>query len=85
MTGVQTCALPISYLESEGKIYSLSDDELAKLWFPYLKKMFPEFDATQVLERHTFRFKAAQHIVDTDYESKIPAYQSLASSSSDSE
>ena len=64
-----------AYLEPEGKIYSLSDDELAKLWFPYLKKMFPEFDATQVLERHTFRFKAAQHIVDTDYESKIPAYQ----------
>ena len=64
-----------AYLEPEGKTYSLTDDELAKLWFPYLKKMFPEFDAAQVLERHTFRFRAAQHIVDTDYESKIPAYQ----------
>ncbi len=64
-----------AYLAPEGKTFALADDELAKLWFAYLKKMFPAFDSAQVLERHTFRFKAAQHIVDTAYESKIPEYQ----------
>ena len=37
--------------------------------------MFPHFDATRVTEKFIFRFRAAQHIVDTDYEAKIPAYQ----------
>jgi hypothetical protein len=37
--------------------------------------MFPEFDAARIGERHVFRFRAAQHIVGTDYEEKIPAYQ----------
>ena len=26
-------------------------------------------------EKHIFRFRAAQHIVDTDYERKIPGYK----------
>ena len=49
----------------KGKAFSLPDGELAGLWFGYLKKMFPEFDAARVNERHLFRFRAAQHIVDT--------------------
>ena len=64
-----------AYLSPEGKIFNLSDDELAKLWFDYLKKMFPAFDSAQVYERHTFRFRAAQHIVDTDYAAKIPDFK----------
>ena len=64
-----------AYLPPDGKLFSLPDDELAKLWFGYLPKMFPDFDAARVAERHIFRFRAAQHIVDTDYEAKIPAYQ----------
>jgi protoporphyrinogen oxidase len=64
-----------AYLAPEGKVFSLPDDDLAKLWFGYLPKMFPEFDAARVGERHIFRFRAAQHIVDTDYESKIPDYR----------
>ncbi len=64
-----------AYLAPDGKVFSLSDDDLAKLWFGYLKKMFPAFDAAQIGERHIFRFRAAQHIVDTSYEAKIPDYQ----------
>jgi protoporphyrinogen oxidase len=64
-----------AYLPPDGKTFSLTDDELAKLWFGYLPKMFPEFDAARIGERHVFRFRAAQHIVGTDYEEKIPAYQ----------
>jgi protoporphyrinogen oxidase len=64
-----------AYLAPDGKVFSLPDDELAKLWFAYLEKMFPAFDAAQVSERHIFRFRAAQHIVDTGYEEKIPDYK----------
>jgi len=64
-----------AYLAPEGKTFSLADGDLARLWFDYLQKMFPAFDAARVNEQHVFRFRAAQHIVDTEYEAKIPAYQ----------
>jgi protoporphyrinogen oxidase len=64
-----------AYLPEDGKMFLLPDGELARLWFGYLKKMFPEFDAGRVPEQHLFRFRAAQHIVDTEYEEKIPDYR----------
>jgi len=64
-----------AYLPPEGKTFSLPDDELAKLWFGYLKKMFPEFEGGLLNEQHIFRFRAAQHIVDTHYAEKIPDYR----------
>jgi len=64
-----------AYLPPDGKVFSLPDDELAKLWFGYLPKLFPGFDAQRVDERHVFSFRAAQHIADTHYEEKIPDYR----------
>jgi protoporphyrinogen oxidase len=64
-----------AYLAPDGKVFSLPDDELAGLWLGYLKKIFPAFDAGRIHERHIFRFRAAQHIVDTSYEARIPEYQ----------
>jgi protoporphyrinogen oxidase len=64
-----------AYLAPDGKLFSLPDDELAALWLGYLKKMFPAFEAARITERHIFRFRAAQHIVDTDYEARIPDYK----------
>ena len=64
-----------AYLAPEGKTFSLPEAGLTRLWFDYLKKMFPAFDESRVDERHVFRFAAAQHIVDTAYEAKIPDYQ----------
>jgi protoporphyrinogen oxidase len=64
-----------AYLAPDGKIFSLPDEDLAKLWFDYLLKMFPAFDPNGVEEKFIFRFRAAQHIVDTSYEEKIPDYR----------
>lgn len=64
-----------AYLAPDTNVFNLSDAELTKLWFDYLPKLFPQFDATRVEEKFVFRFRAAQHIVDTGYEEKIPAYQ----------
>jgi protoporphyrinogen oxidase len=63
-----------AYLAADSKTFALPDDELAKLWFDYLPKMFPQFDRKRVEEKFIFRFRAAQHIVDTAYE-EIPAYE----------
>ena len=64
-----------AYLAPDGKTFALSDDELAKQWFAYLPKMFPHFDAKRVEEKFVFRFRSAQHIVDTAYEEKIPDFK----------
>jgi protoporphyrinogen oxidase len=62
-----------TYLPQNSAVLREEESALASRWFAYLKKMFPEFDARQVEAQHLFRFNAAQHIVDTEYESKIPA------------
>ena len=64
-----------AYLDAEGSRFSLADPELTKLWFDYLKKMYPAFEAGKVEEKFIFRLRNAQHIVDTDYEPRIPSYQ----------
>jgi protoporphyrinogen oxidase len=64
-----------AYLPPEGKVFSLSDTELAQRWFDYLPKMFPQFDAGRVGEKFVFRFRAAQQIVDTNYEEKMPGHK----------
>ena len=64
-----------AYLAPDGKTFALADDELAQKWFDYLPKMFPHFDAKRVTEKFIFRFRAAQHIVDTAYEEKIPGFK----------
>jgi glycosyltransferase involved in cell wall biosynthesis len=56
-------------------INSLSDGALAPLWWNCLKEMLPDFEPARVSERHVFRFKAAQHIVDTRHQGKIPDYR----------
>jgi protoporphyrinogen oxidase len=64
-----------AYLDPDGKKYNLPEAELTELWFAYLRKMFPHFDPKLVEEKFLFRFRAAQHIVDTDYESKIAGHK----------
>lgn len=64
-----------AYLDPDGEVFGLPDAELKARWFAYLKKMFPEFETGRPGEQHVFRFRAAQHIVDTQYASKIPDYR----------
>jgi hypothetical protein len=64
-----------AYLSTEESRFNQSDGDLSEQWFKYLPKLFPQFDPAMVSEEHIFRFPAAQHVVDTEYESKIPTYQ----------
>jgi protoporphyrinogen oxidase len=63
------------YAPEDSPIFTESEESLAGRWFGYVTKMFPRFDPAHVSERHVFRFKAAQHVVDADYEAKIPDHR----------
>ena len=64
-----------AYLQVDEPRFRMTDDELSRLWLGYLPKLFPAFDPARISEKFIFRFRAAQHIVDTDYEKKIPDYK----------
>lgn len=64
-----------AYLPLEDPRYGLTDDALSRLWLEYLPRLYPQFDAARISEKRIFRFRAAQHVVDTRYEEKIPAYR----------
>ena len=63
------------YHPPESPIFAKDDRELAKEWFDYLRTIYPHFDPARVSEQHVFKLKGAQHVVDTDYEEKIPDYR----------
>jgi protoporphyrinogen oxidase len=64
-----------AYLPHEHKYFKSENTVIEKDWFNYLKKIFPEFDQKQINQLNIFKFKNAQHIVDLDYTSKIPGYE----------
>lgn len=64
-----------TYVPHDHKLFSIEDANLEKLWFKGLKTIFPDFDTKAINEKHHFRFANAQHIVDTQYESRIPDHR----------
>ena len=62
-----------TYVPQDHKYFKISDEKIEKEWFDYLKKIKPEFDKKQVLEKKIFKFKNAQHIVSRKY--KVPSYK----------
>lgn len=64
-----------AYLPHDHKYFIMTDSELLNLWFDYLKKIFPDFNQDIIIDKVIFKLKNAQHIVDLNYESKIPEYR----------
>ena len=62
-----------TYVPQNHEYFKISDEKIEKEWFDYLKKIKPEFDEKQVLEKKIFKFKNAQHIVVPSY--KVPSYK----------
>lgn len=60
-----------TYLPQNHKYFTCSDNLIEKDFFGYLKKIFPEFSEKEIIEKHIFRFKYAQHIVGKNYKEKI--------------
>jgi protoporphyrinogen oxidase len=61
-----------TYVPHDHELFTCDDQQLEKLWFSSLRKIFPNFDKTKVREKHFFRFANAQHIVEGDYAKNIP-------------
>jgi protoporphyrinogen oxidase len=64
-----------SYQPHDSPLFAMEDEAIASLWLGFLKTIYPEFDAGRVVEKHVFKLKYAQHIVDTSYQSKIPDWR----------
>jgi len=63
-----------AYIPDNHEYMNTSNNDLEEIWFSYLKKIFPNFDESKIEGRSLFKFKYAQHVVDTDYASKIPPF-----------
>jgi len=61
-----------TYQPHDSPLFSMSEEQISDLWFGFLKKIYPQFDPALIVEKHLFKLKYAQHIVDTDYQSRIP-------------
>jgi len=64
-----------TYLPHDHYLFNCIESELESLWLTALKEIFPNFDASQIREKHFFRFANAQHVVDTNYDKKILAHK----------
>lgn len=64
-----------TYVPHDHKYFSSNDKEIKDEWYSYLKRIFNNFEPEKIIENNIFRFKFAQHIVDTEYQNKIPDYK----------
>jgi protoporphyrinogen oxidase len=60
------------YLPIEDPIYTMDQKNLEKLWFKYLRQMYPQFEEKYVKDKFVFSSKYAQHIVDMKYFATVP-------------
>jgi protoporphyrinogen oxidase len=56
------------YVPSEHEYMSTEPAAMKKRWYGELKKIFPEFDETQIVDDALFKLRNAQHIVDIGFE-----------------
>ena len=61
------------YTQNDSELMQKSDNDIKQQWFEAVGELFPDFSNDIVDEVHVFKFKNAQHIVDTTYEDRIPS------------
>lgn len=64
-----------TYLPHNHKYFTIDEEQIYKDFLAYLKNIFPNFDIKQITSKYIFRLKNAQHVVTTNYPSKIPDYK----------
>jgi len=65
-----------AYVPQDHQYLKKKEVDIYEEFFAYLKKIFPTFKEGLVEKKRIFRFDWAQHVVDVDYEKKIPDYKS---------
>lgn len=64
------------YVTDQDELMGLTEDQIRDRWYAGLKNLFPEFKRSMVKEDYVFKYRNAQHIVDTTYEGRIPSMRS---------
>lgn len=64
-----------TYLPHDHQYFLQENDVIYQTFFSYLKNIFPHFDTRDISQKYLFKFKYAQHVVDSNYGNKIPDYQ----------
>jgi len=64
-----------SYVEEKDERFKFSKEEALEHYFPYLKKINPQFDKSWIEESFFFRTLYAQPVVDLDYAKSLPGFQ----------
>jgi protoporphyrinogen oxidase len=59
------------YVKIDDPLFSLTEIEIKTRWLAGLKKLFPNFEESQILETHVFKFANAQHVATLGYEDKV--------------
>jgi hypothetical protein len=62
-----------TYIPNEGGLMDKSETEIKKIFFDYLKKIYPKFNGAD--KTWVWKFKNAQHVVKTNYELRITNYE----------
>lgn len=63
------------YLDESSELYSASDDHIIEVFLSYLKKLFPAWDRSSVINAHVNRARFAQPVVMQEYSKIIPDYK----------
>ena len=62
------------YLPPSDPLYMLSTEEFFEFSFPYLQKMFPEFQRDWIITYHLWRARWSQPVVEKNYSQMIPSH-----------
>jgi len=60
------------YLPKQDPVWSFSDDRYLEFALEHLKRMFPEFDESWVVEHHIWRSEYAQPVTERNYSEYVP-------------
>jgi len=63
------------YMFADHALWSASDEEVWRVYRPYLQRINPEFDDSWVLARHSFRAAYAQPVIPREYGSLMPPFE----------
>lgn len=65
----------VDYVPQGHQYMKCSEQELEEIWIKELIKLFPKFNANSIIEKKIFRLRNGQHVVDKNYQEKIPQYK----------
>lgn len=60
-----------NYLKTSDKLFKMNEEQLLNMFYPYLKKINPEFSRSFVIDVHVFRANFAQPIIPLNYSKNI--------------